>query len=699
MPLVAAAPALADVPPPAPTTSVVTVKVGSDRTGTQDADVAPLAGVRLGLFATEDADEPINDTWAVCTSDADGDCNFVVPDTGEGGANAGIEPWVRQLSVPAGWYTNPVLRTGPGSGSSSVESPYQFQTPALAGGQVYTSTQDFMFSTSNSLLTSSIGRWQQSRVNGSLPAQCGIDVALLLDLSASVGSDLPNLIEAANTFADSLVGTPSRMAVFSFSATSPSAGADANHPDLISVSTQAGADQFKAQYQDWQTASGTNWDQGLFQIASAAPRYEVLVVLTDGNPTRYGADPVRGDGSRTHFRDVETGIFSANAVKAEGTRVIAVGVGRGVSGISALNLRSISGPTAFDGDNVDEADYYQTANYAQAAQALRDLALAQCTGALTVTKQIVPEQNTGENVDGSVPAGPGWEFGAATTTPGIGGLPADETTTDDGTGSVAFELTYPTGTTSATVTVTETPQSGFTLVTQGGRNAVCVDLATGDEVEVTNAGGAGFTVDVLSTSPISCTVYNRPEPAEAGVTVEKRWIVNGTSYEDGEQPDGLTASLTLTGPGDAGPTNQPFGVPRGGYTQGDTTVIDEEVGVSAAGCRLDRSRLVVANGAPVDLALPYEATLEQESNSYVLANIVSCASPSPSPTATGTPTAPPTASPTGPTRTPHPPHPSHGGGLPTTGASLRTPLTAGLVLLLLGTALATAAARRRRRTG
>ncbi|GAB3155406.1 hypothetical protein GCM10027290_51490 [Micromonospora sonneratiae] len=661
--LTGATAATASVPPPTADTSVVTVKVGADRTGTQNSDVSPLPGVQLGLFATADAATPINGTWALCTSDADGDCNFVVPATGVEGANRNLQPFVKQIAVPAGWFMNPALRTGPGSGSGSQATPYQFQTPPLQGGNTYSSTSDFMFSTDNVLRSSSIGIWQQSRVNPTLDGNCGLDVALLLDLSASVGSNLPNLKAAADTFADSLVGTPSRMAVFSFSATSPSAGADANHPDLVSVSTQSGADTFKAQYANWQIAPGTNWDQGLFQVAQAQPHYEVLVVLTDGNPTRYGANPLQGDGSNTHFRDVETGIFSANAVKAEGTRVLAVGVGAGVTGITALNLAAISGPVAFDGSNTATADYYQTSDYAQAGEALRELALTRCTGGVSVVKQIVPATNTGEDVTGATPAGPGWEFTATTTTPGIGGLPDSQPTTSDGTGSVAFELEYPAGTPTAEVTVTETQQTGHTLVTPGGNNAVCVNLENGAPVAVTNTGDAGspgFTIDVASTAAVSCTVYNRPLPA-ATITVQKRWIIDGTTYENGNQPDGFTARLTLTGPGSAGPMQQEFGSPRSGYVIGSSTTIDESTTLRNPNCRIDSRRITGRDGEPVDLPVPHTATLTQPSTSYTITNRVTCT------------------------------------GLPVTGSSTTSVATVGGILLATGAGLVTVAALWRRR--
>ncbi|GGZ22190.1 VWA domain-containing protein [Streptomyces nitrosporeus] len=617
----------ATVPPPTPGSSVVTVKTGGDRTG--DSTVGPLAGVQLALYASQDATTPIDAAWARCTSDADGDCNFVVPDTDDGGANEGARYYVGQPEdgVPPGWYTNTFLRTGAGSGSGSVRSPYRFLTPALEDGQVYSSTSDFMFSTdyAASPYVASGGIWQQSRNNPDLPETCGLDVALVLDLSASVGSALPALKAAADGFTDALAQTPSRMALFSFDRGSPSTGTT-NYPELMPLSTQAGADAFKDLYADWTLGSGTNWDQGLYAVAKAEPHYDAVVVLTDGNPT-YWDNPRQGDGSHTHFADVEGGIFAANAVKAEGSRVVAVGVGRGVEGVSGLNLRAISGPEAFDGTNPLTADYYQTADFAGAGEALTELALSNCAGTLSVVKQIVPEGNTGEDITGAVPAGEGWEFTATTTTPGIGGLPDTQVTTADGTGAVSFEPVYPAGTDTAAIDVTEDQRPGYDLVTQGGLNAVCTDLDTGEPVQVTNTGTAAnpsFTVDVPRLSAISCAMYNRPqEDEEAGITVEKEWRIDGETYAHDDRPDGFDADLTLTGPGADGATPQEWGEERDGYNLGDTATIAETTTVPDA-CTLESSRLVSANGSAADEALPYEAQLTRAENTFTVRNTVSC---------------------------------------------------------------------------
>ncbi|MGW4803230.1 vWA domain-containing protein [Kitasatospora sp. NPDC004272] len=635
---VGAAPAA--VPGPGAGEAVVTVRTGGDRTGAQS--VGPLAGVRLGLFAAEGDAAPVDPGWGVCVSDADGDCSFRVPDTGPGGANAGRELTVRQLDggVPAGWFANPALRTGPGSGSDSVASPYVFRTPALTAGNTYRSTADFMISDDyRNLPTASGGVWQNSRNNPPLPAHCGLDVALVLDLSASVGSELPFLKAAADHFTDALTGTPSRLAVFSFDQASPATSVSANHPELHPVSTPAGAAEFKSLYADWTLGKGTNWDTALWSVARAAPVYDAVVVLTDGNPTRF-ADDAQGDGSRTHFRDVENGVFSANAVKAEGSRLIALGVGKGVEGVSGLNLRAISGPTAYtDGGDLTAADYFQTKDFATAGQQLHDLALSHCDNSVTVVKQLVPAGTTGEDTTGAVNAPAGWTFGASTGTPGVGGLPQELTTTDDGTGSVVFQPELGERP-SASLDISELQHDGYELVTKDGKNAVCVNLDTGQPVDVSDTGTAdrpGFALELPRLAAVSCTVYNRPAAAPAGadLTVDKTWRIDGTVHPEGGQPAGFTATASLTGPDGAAAAPQPWGTARTGYRIGDRATITERTELADPACTLTDRRITALNGAPVDLPLGSALTLDTAHTRAEVTNTVEChrtgPSPSPSP--------------------------------------------------------------------
>ena len=599
------------IPPATGNNAVINVSVGGDRTGT--TTVAGLAGVQLGLYANASGGTPL----FTCTSDVDGDCSFVVPNTQIGGANRDRRFWVRHVAVPAGWFESRLLRTGAGDGSDSISSAYRFRTgPQLRAGLTYTSTSDFMIGTGTRNRTASGGVWQQSRTNPTGLVKCGLDVALVLDISGSVGAEIVNLKAAADTLTDALVGTPSRMSLYSFSTLSPGVNASQNYPALTSVSTAAQAAAFKARYAGWGSLGGTNWDRGLY-AAAVGDRADVVVVITDGSPTFYSS-PAEGPGTFTRFREMENGIFSANAIKARGSRVIAVGVGSGVEDTSASrNLAAISGPTL-------NSDYYQSPTYAAAAAALRALALGNCEGSLTVVKQIVPSTNSGEDITGAQPAGSGWTFDGTTTASGIGGLPASLTTTGNGTGAVNFPLTFPGGTTTAPVTVTETQQPGFTLVTQGGSNAVCTRLDTGAAVPVTNVGSLGFSTTAASTYPVSCTVYNRAPQPPASIAVDKQWVINGTVYDEGNQPDGFQATLSLTGPDDADATTQPWGVERSGYSVGDVATVSETTTLASDLCQLTASRVTQANGVTVDAALPYEATLSQASNTYRVTNTVVC---------------------------------------------------------------------------
>lgn len=624
------------VPAPSAGQAVITVKVGTDRTGT--AGVTALAGVTL-LLNTGGTSGPsgtrpdgvagTGDGWAKCVSDVSGDCSFVVPTSGQG-SQQGTRPWVVQAGVPTGYYSNPVLRVGGSSGAGSTLS-YVFRLrAALQSGTTYSSlnSAQLMASTSDDVDASG-GWWQQSRTNPTLSAQCGLDVALILDLSGSVGTDLPNLKAAADTFVNSLVGTPSRMSLFSFSWESPASGATQNYPTLVPLSTTAQANTFKQRYSGWSSDGGTNWDRGLALPAAAntaSNRFDVAVVITDGNPTTFN-EPDQGDGATNRFQETEAGIFSANALKKEGTRVIAFGVGAGASGTTtARNLRAISGEVAYSGSNPSTADYYQTTNYQAVGQALRALALGNCSGNLTVTKQIVPSAAPAGSIQGAAPAGAGWTFNAQSNTAGVTTPSPSATTTGDGTGTVGFPLAFTGGTTAGNLTVAEQQQTGYTLTQVGGANAVCTNLNTGSAVPVTNAGALGFTVNVPREAAVNCTVYNREPSPEADVTVAKKWVINGTAYNEGAQPSGFSAKLSLTGPGAAGATPQPWGQSRSGYTVGQSTTLSEAVTLPNPSLCTNVATVTEVNGAPATIPLGsgYALSLTTQKNTATVTNVVTC---------------------------------------------------------------------------
>ncbi|GAA2181469.1 hypothetical protein GCM10009785_16500 [Brooklawnia cerclae] len=623
------------------THAVVSVKVGSYRSGT--TTIEPLAGAQLALYDSLNSSTPVVGDWAICTSDADGDCNFVIPNTNQGGTNRDRALYVKAYAAPSGYSQYVAGQLGTGSDVST--STYGFRVGSgnqLRANNTYTSSgqgADFMISTGQTGNASG-GVFQFVRDNPVIQ-QCGLDVALVLDLSGSIAGYEDDLAGAANTLVDSLTGTDSSVSLYTFSTSSPArtwVGSNndtgpvivANHTNQQSVSTGSGANTVKSWYSNssgdatFTASGGTNWDRGLWAASTSGNDYDVAIVITDGNPTFYAAPPVEGYGSYTRFRELENGIFSANSIKEDGTRVIALGVGEGVdSTASGLNLASISGPT-------EGSDYFQTDDYGQAAEVLQQMISESCAGTVTVVKQVVPSTSdeSPEDITGATPAG-GWTFGTSSSNTDVT-LPASGTTST-GTGAVNFPLTFPTGTETTDLTITEQPttdQAGrYTLVTQGGKNAVCTNLTTGDPVTVTNNGEAGFTLSgVDGGSNISCTVYNREHEVSASVAVDKQWVVNGTNYANGDQPEGLLAGLTLSGPGTATSTTQPWATTRTGYTEGDQPSIDETTTIDPilVGCTLDSQQVTEANGETVTESLPYSPTLQAGENEYVVTNVVTC---------------------------------------------------------------------------
>src|SRR5699024_3582705 len=62
-------------------TAVINVNVGGLRTGS--SSVSGLEGVTLRLHTggSGGPSNPVNEDWAECVSDSDGDCSFTVPET------------------------------------------------------------------------------------------------------------------------------------------------------------------------------------------------------------------------------------------------------------------------------------------------------------------------------------------------------------------------------------------------------------------------------------------------------------------------------------------------------------------------------------------------------------------------------------------------------------------------------------------
>lgn len=585
----------AAVPTPDASHAVITVRVGGDRVA-NSTTVTGLAGVKLSLYGAGtasigdkmDVTGPTQGTmgskfitsyplasWSVCTSDAAGDCSFIVPisavDTSELGVPADTRFWIAQDpndAPPSGWYPNPQLRLGSPTASPEYIWGYRFRTDTqLRAKTTYTSTAlmtitaalvnpdlGFMRNRPTSLsegydgpnISRTTGIWSQSRVNPVLPTKCGLKVAMVIDTSGSlfVGNDDTMVAskKAMGAFVDAFQGTPSTMSLFSFSNISPGDGAT-NNPIPLPVTTAAQGTAFKAQYASWVAGGGTNWDQGLAAAANSGNPYDLVVMLTDGNPTLYAPSPGLGSSAFTALQDVDAGIFSANQLKAAGSRVVALGVGPAVTVNSELNLRAITGTTKGQ-------DYFNLSTFDEAATVMANLAKGNCQGSVQVQKMIVPTNGT---IAQATPAPAGWQFTAASQQSANVSVnaPASQTTTAASNGIVNFGLTFTNPFTNGDVKINETQQYGYSLfpIPVSGQNAVCTNVNTGFAVTVANdntAATPGFTVKSQSGALILCKIYNTPIAPGALVVAKTSTPTSGTVVNPGSDVS-YTLSFKNTG--------------------------------------------------------------------------------------------------------------------------------------------------------
>ncbi|MFC0582182.1 vWA domain-containing protein [Micrococcoides hystricis] len=386
--------------------------------------------------------------------------------------------------------------------------------------------------------------------NPNLPQKCGLNIALVFDLSNSLtDADITSSKNAGVSLVDSLQGTPTSMGIYSFASLAPAP--NNTNLGLTSIATAEGSDQVRSKIQNLvrppSNRGGTNWDRGLAQIPAG---YDIVLFVTDGNPTAYGTPGTPGNsdwGSSFDQIDIDTATASSNALKRGGAFVMGIGVGR----LTEANLRYISG------DNVNQ-DYYLIGNYDLLEAKLREIGLKNCEGTITVNKQV-------RDLNGDLSAGAGWDFSTDTTNV----TPASGTTNADGV--VNFKVEGIDWDQSRAVTIAESLQEGYALEQQDGKNAVCVDRASQEPVTATNAGDLGFKVDVTSTQVVVCTVINKMVPKPLKLTKTAKTAYK-SSYAWGITKDVDKTNFVIN-EGDENPTaNYTVEVTEGARTNSDYAV-------------------------------------------------------------------------------------------------------------------------------
>ncbi|WP_152187669.1 DUF7927 domain-containing protein [Georgenia satyanarayanai] len=547
------------VPPgdPGPGEVKLIVRSGADRTGTgaTSTTATPLAGVSYEFYRFTELPtegEPDGVLVGSCTTDETGECGIFADLVG---ALGGVDAFYAvQTDAPDGWVA---------PAQWAPDNDYIFATgPVAADDSVAERTIELPLAYSDTVTEP---RWASVRPNNVAPAQCGLDMAMVLDLSNSVTETEELLDEhkaAANDFIDAITGTPSQVALFTFGSEAPAAGPTNGGLPLTSVATPGGAQQIIDRINGYQATpsggGGTNWDRALHQVVESGVTYDVVLFLTDGQPT-FHRDR-QGPGDVSTIAEVNEAILSANAVKATGAQVVLVGFGpEAFLPGASIRIPLVSGP--------DEGqDFYRT-NLEDLAATLEEIANAECAGTLTVVKEVV-------DADGEVvPGGAGWTFG--TTTEGV----SPATATTDDSSAVNFTVDHTPAVQSRSVTVTETQQEGYELVPVDGANARCVETGTGEVLPVADSGDLGFTVDVAAEEIVSCTVRNALVPpdyddllvsktAEPSLVRDWEWGITKVAREDRlEVPAGEDGTFTYD------VTVTPEGPVDSGYTVGGTIVV------------------------------------------------------------------------------------------------------------------------------
>lgn len=449
------------------------------------------------------------------------------------------------------------------------------------------------------------GQLSMVRSNPTPIGKCGLDIGLLLDNSGSIGTEMSALKKAADSFVDTLTGTPSQIGVWSFNT------AASSNLGLTSVATVASAQKVKDSYKNFSSSGGTNWDQGLSQVARSSSQLDMLVIITDGQPTysqTQNDSERRGTGNTTPQREMEGAIWSANAVKAKGTQVYAVGVGDNL----VNNLTAIAGPGAVA----------SASNYTALTATLQELANKACASTINVVKQVTDKFGSDS---GATPAA-GWTFSVK----GPSGSAMAGTT--DASGAMSIKL--PDAWAGQTVTVTETVQDGYSLRPRpDSKFATCMQTDTQAPVTVTNASGStnAFNVTTVKGKAISCQVFNQPDALTTSVQVNHEWVDGNGETIPAEDVARIVAGdgtpkITAGTRAQSGTT---YGTKYNKYNNGSTTSVDYVAGDSVAIDVASAPSLKSAYTASCKIGAAVGGdkgtfTLQRPANVYTLTHTLNC---------------------------------------------------------------------------
>ena len=346
------------------------------------------------------------------------------------------------------------------------------------------------------------------------PTRCGGTVTVVLDTSSSIPTQggATSLVNAALGFIDAFSGTPTylRMVGFDVSAYSYYPTTAGQYVNILNPSADLTAMRTKVDNQDLATArwgSGTNWEDGLWQAfrTTAGTAFsqlpELVVFISDGEPNRNRTNTPNDGDARFNTTDLSRAVTASNYGRGTGARIVGILVGSDAITTNQDRMKSVVGNVVWNGTgpsspgNAAAADFFLPANsasFAQLGNVLRSISAAVCGGTVTVQKRIeqagVLSEATGT-----------WSY---TTDVGVRALNTSQSS------SATFDYTFPSGTTTRTVQITETPKSGFTFV-----RADCSSGGTAlpsARMRIPTDGSPGVVITLTPDEAVSCLMVSRP---------------------------------------------------------------------------------------------------------------------------------------------------------------------------------------------
>ncbi|MCM3661127.1 VWA domain-containing protein [Georgenia satyanarayanai] len=355
--------------------------------------------------------------------------------------------------------------------------------------------------------------------NPALPDRCELDLAISLDLSNSVtDSQLTQMKRAIGDMADALVDYPVRLAVHNFASNAPATSGNGSLG--LTALRDGGADTVAGHVnglaRPQSAQGGTNWDRALAAVAGSTESYDGLIFVTDGNPTQYGS-PAAGPGSSVSTETITRAVQSANLVKDEGTRVIAMGVADNIN--DADKAQFVEHVSQISG-TVEGSDYH-LADFASLSRTIVDIVDGSCSS-IDLEKTATLSTDA-ESVDYSF---------LLTNTGGVALTDVSLTDELEGVSEVTFG---------------EWPSAPGVLAPG---QSVTATASYDVDVDDVRAGGVSNTATVTGTTPAGNTVVDT-DTADVRLT-PSIGLVKDAALEDGATGavgDTVTYSLTATNTG------------------------------------------------------------------------------------------------------------------------------------------------------